>query len=260
MVRFRRKKRNICNPFGNYYTRRSISCPSSPTGDEFQPTGIVLEKVAEILHQSSRHTVSSEADEIKWHRSYSDINSNEMEKGKDIFFSWASQDHTLWTKTVWYHKIVEVISNYVQIFFDLCWWRMTLKLLPTYKMPQTPYSVYNHQRVALHSPFDQHCQLTVPILRSVWSGETMFESFLCKLYGWSDLFPKVSTVLLVPIKMTGGPNTRQSYRCHNCDTRESDQKKRKAVKTVLSCHTLPPLSAPVRFLDWRFYPEIKFHA
>ncbi len=96
MLRFRRKKRNISNPFGNYYTRRSISCPSSPTGDEFQPTGIVLEKVAEILHQSSRHTVSDEADEIKWHRSYSDINSNEMEKGKGIkFFSSGSRYHTL---------------------------------------------------------------------------------------------------------------------------------------------------------------------
>ncbi len=86
MVRFRRKKRNISNPFGNIYMRRkSISCPSSPSGIKFQPTGLVLEKVAEILYESSKGKGSSDADadEVTWHRSYSDINSNEIEQGKE---------------------------------------------------------------------------------------------------------------------------------------------------------------------------------
>ncbi len=76
--------KNIKNPYGNFYKRRqSISCPSSPTGIKFEPTGLLLEKVAEILHESGENEGSSSPAEIPFKESTSEISGADSGKIKN---------------------------------------------------------------------------------------------------------------------------------------------------------------------------------
>ena len=55
------QNKNISNPYGNLYRRRkSISCPSSPSRINLQPTGELLGRVAEILNEPSSPDLAAE--------------------------------------------------------------------------------------------------------------------------------------------------------------------------------------------------------